>query len=90
MSDVEMMKEELQVKSQQLDEKEQETILLKEEIERMKRELIKFSWGDIRQVLCCYVGYYTKCGQESEVHLRSCSRYCNKAVNLIQQPCSVF
>ena len=39
MSDVEMMKEELQVKSQQLDEKEQETILLKEEIERMKENL---------------------------------------------------
>ncbi|XP_065888955.1 basal body-orientation factor 1-like isoform X2 [Dysidea avara] len=39
MSEIEMIKEELQVKSQQLDEKEQETILLKAEIKRVEEKL---------------------------------------------------
>jgi len=39
MDEVIMMKEELQVTNQQLNENEQETTLLKEEIERMKEKL---------------------------------------------------
>jgi len=40
MDELKMMKEELQMKNEQLNEKEWETTLLKEEIERMKKKLM--------------------------------------------------